>query len=146
MEYLSPTNDDNPQQNEGQSYLGDMTFTPIDKVILFICLTRSLKWRVRLVLSFDPMTQELTVDHPLFHNTMMGTFQCIAKTIEKQSMRNQAGKKRKRSRNNHQHVSLKTKTNSSVLSINAMSLYTGNQSHQDFIWAEVLCQKPTAAR
>lgn len=145
MEYLSPTNDDNPQQYEGGNYLADMTITPIDKVILFICLTRSLKWRVRLVLSIDPMTQELTVDHPLFHSTMMGTFQCIAKTIEKHSMRNQAGKKRKRSRNNRQHAVSTTKTNPPVLPINAMSSYNGNESHQDFIWAEVLCQKTTSA-
>jgi DNA repair protein RAD4 len=142
MEYLSPVNDDNPQQYDGQNHPGEMTINPLEKVILFICMTRSLKWRVRLVFSLDPMARELTVDHPLFHNTMMHTFLRIAKSIEKKSMRNQAGKKRKRGKHNQKDQVAAQYTMSMANMKTSLSSYLGSESYRDFVWAEVLCQKP----
>ena len=79
LSYLSPLNDTDPQTESR------MTFAVLDKILLFCVMTRSLRWRVRLVTSLDPIKQDLTVEHPLFSTTIKNTFQAIVKSIEKGS-------------------------------------------------------------
>jgi hypothetical protein len=54
MEYLSPSNDENPQQHQGQSYLGENAIIPLEKVIMFICFTRSLNGEYVLCFRWIP--------------------------------------------------------------------------------------------
>ena len=84
--------------------------------------------------SLDPMARELTADHPLFHYAMMGTFQRIAKSMEKKSMGNQAGKKRKRGENKRHDQDA---AQCAMLATMMMASCAGIvDSYQDFVWAE----------
>ncbi|KAL7489116.1 hypothetical protein ACHAW6_015558 [Cyclotella cf. meneghiniana] len=66
--YLAPCYDDDPQLflDEGVDVIQVAeSITPLEKVLLFLVIIRSLGWRARFVAAFDPLPLQLTVDHPL---------------------------------------------------------------------------------
>ena len=146
MAYLSPTNDDHPDPhapaNPSQD-VGNISITPLEKVILFICITRSMRWRVRFVTSFDPMPTDLTPNHPIFATTMKHTFQSIVNSMDT----TRTAKKKKRKKVKQARVPVAKKPDPQV------SLDDGsNPSHlshsigvDGFVWVEVLCSKTATA-
>ena len=123
LSYLSPINDAHPEQ----IVRNDIMITSLDKLLLFCTMTRSLRWRVRLVSSLDPMKRELTVDHPLFSTTIKSTFRAIVKSAEGGSKAKR--KKRKRER--------EPEGNIVPMDLSVASL--ADECHRDFVWTEVLC-------
>ena len=64
-DYLSATNDDDPQlaaQEEESSF----AMTSLEILVLLLAMTRSLGWRTRWVQAVDAVPLDLTVDHPMF--------------------------------------------------------------------------------
>lgn len=128
LAYLSPTNDDRPQEKAE-----NFSLTSLDKLLVFIGMTRSIGWRIRFVNSLQPTTRDLTVDHPLFSSTMKNTFQAIAESVRKSS--EGRTKRPKKRRVNKGGVSTDEKIPSTDDSLPDSSI------HDEFFWAEALCTK-----
>ncbi len=145
--YLSMTDDDHPdpnvEPNEGPSV------SPLDKVLLFVCMARGMGWRVRFVKSILPMDNELTEDHPIFVTTMRNTFQSIVKSIDENTAAATAAaattslsspKKRKRKRQDMNNQ-MKKKSKKVGESITNPPSPMAADTLDDFVWLEVLCTK-----
>lgn len=68
--YLSPQYDEDPQlfveEEDGVDAITAVeNITSHEKVLLFLTMIRSLGWRARYVTALNPLSLELTVDHPL---------------------------------------------------------------------------------
>lgn len=61
IDYLSPVFDEDPQLAPSNA----TSWNQLDKTLLFVALTRSLGWRVRVVGDLDPISPDLDVNHPL---------------------------------------------------------------------------------
>lgn len=117
----------------------EMKILPIEKLILFILMTRSMQWRVRLATSIDIMDKELTPDHPIFQTSAQSTFMSIAKSIEKTASKS-SSKRRKRKREENKVLPQATKIEATT----NFATFLGTNSYDDFLWAEVLSFKPDA--
>ncbi|GFH55916.1 hypothetical protein CTEN210_12392 [Chaetoceros tenuissimus] len=113
----------------------EMKILPIEKLILFILMTRSMQWRVRLATSIDIMDKELTPDHPIFQTSAQSTFMSIAKSIEKTATKS-SSKRRKRKREDNKVLSQAAKIEATT----NFATFLGT-SYDDFLWAEVLSFK-----
>jgi xeroderma pigmentosum group C-complementing protein len=112
--YLSNTNDDDPQVSVQQttamlSILRNPTRK--DQLItgLLVSMMRSLGWRARLVSAMEPMSPDLTVDHPLLTSFRNNIFTSIEQTSSKKiKMRRDDGKSQNDGmvNSNHQGKSL----------------------------------------
>jgi len=70
LTYLSPQYDEDPQlfveEEDGIDAITAVeNITSHEKVLLFLTMVRSLGWRARYVNALNPLSLELTVDHPL---------------------------------------------------------------------------------
>ena len=76
LTHLSPCYDDEPQlfldEQEGlDPILAVESITAQEKVMLFLTMIRSLRWRARYVTSLQAIPLKLTVDHPLFRDSSL---------------------------------------------------------------------------
>ena len=75
LQYYSPTNDNDPDfVDEVQRDIIGGVATPHEKSQLLVLVTRSLGWRVRYVTALQPISRELTVNHPLFAGGLKDMF------------------------------------------------------------------------
>jgi xeroderma pigmentosum group C-complementing protein len=142
LAYLSPTNTNQPQEHP-ENYV----VTALDKILVFICMARSMGWRVRFVTSLQPITRELTVDHPIFLSTTKNTFHAIAKSIKSSSKSTNTKTKTKKRRiiihkkpNEVDELYQKVPTMNDVAS-RSLDCVEDDGNNHDFVWAEVLCSK-----
>ena len=75
LQYYSPTNDSDPDfiDEEQRNAVGGLA-TPHEKAQLLVLVCRSLGWRVRYVTAMQPISTELTVNHPLFAGGLKDMF------------------------------------------------------------------------
>ena len=71
--------DDSEPSNENHS---TCSFNDNETLLLFLSMVRSLGWRARYVVALEPISRDLDVDHPLFHNhEHQGDSTILSKTI-----------------------------------------------------------------
>jgi len=75
LQYYSSANDSDPGVigEEQKDAIGGEA-TPHEKTQLLVLVTRSLGWRVRYVTAMQPISKELTVNHPLFAGGLKDVF------------------------------------------------------------------------
>ena len=128
FEYISPTIDEHPDLQQ----MKKCQITPIEKVLMFICMTRSLNWRVRFVQAIDPISKALTVDHPLLSTSVANVFRSILKNSSSSSAKRASRRKAtKRKASNMSQTTGEAEKSLSEQGQESKSFEMG--------WVEVLC-------
>jgi len=91
LQYLSPTNDEDPafDDEEQRNTIGGAA-TSHEKTEILILVLRSLRWRVRYVTAMQPVTRELTVNHPLFATSLKDVFHRVMESGSNRALRKKA--------------------------------------------------------
>ena len=154
LQYYSPTNDFDPDfiDDEQRDAIGGLA-TPHEKAQLLVLLTRSLGWRVRYVTAMQPISRDLTVNHPLFAGGLKDMFLRVMasgniRALQKKK-KSKASKKDSGSKDadvidlagDSEDDKRKDGTSSDENGIAGANMYQGNV----LAWAEILCL-PTANR
>lgn len=155
LQYYSPTNDLDPDfiDDEQRDAIGGLA-TPHEKAQILVLLTRSLGWRVRYVTAMQPISKELTVNHPLFAGGLKDIFLRVMASGNTRAL--QKTKKSKTPKKNlgsedadvidlagdSEDDERKDDTSSNENGIVGANMYQGNSN---LAWAEILCL-PTVNR
>lgn len=122
-------------QNQYDSNGSDTTFNSYDDVHLLIAMARSLGWRARFVIAFEPIKKDMDVNHPLFAAMKTrNVFQRIWKENEKELNKKKNFKRQKIT------LSDDGKVVSKVPSITPMTIQVDDSMSRPVCWVEILCE------
>lgn len=123
--YLSPTNDENPQLTPDES---EVCMTRQDMVQLMISIARSLGWRARHVATLEPMKCDLDMDHPLLLSGFGNVFSAV-QAIHDQDKKQPAKAK-----------SMNNKASDDTFPVSQPDI------NSRMVWTEILCQPKTKGK
>jgi len=139
LKYISPTNDQHPNND-----LERCIVSSIEKNLIFVCMTRSMGWRVRYVQAIDPMESDLTVNHPLFSLGVKNVLRCIVEGAPPIPTKSIKSKKRKRERTNAAATTAPLQNDLKPDLVQAATDCEEFQFENDISWVEVQCSKDDA--